>query len=180
MGASWQLTPPPVACAGSWQRASARHRSSPVAGRGRRDACQPEKELPEAGIAKQNMIHHGVLRGVGIPYGVHPSETAIKRAGSWRGLFRKPRPACAKSLAPLGLCPRPEGKDSVARGFLAADGRVGVVVRNYSDKPHAVRVSAEGCKHLGVYAPGETEPVGETKPVAADSVRFYLWCVKKT
>jgi hypothetical protein len=81
---------------------------------------------------------------------------------------------------PLGLCPRSEGKDSVARGFLAADGRVGVVVRNYSDKPHAVRVSAEGCKHLGVYAPGETEPVGETKPVAADSVRFYLWCVKKT
>jgi hypothetical protein len=40
--------------------------------------------------------------------------------------------------------------------------------------------TAEGRKHLGADAPGETEPVGETKPVPADSVRFYLWCVKKT
>ena len=73
-----------------------------------------------------------------------------------------------------------EGEDSVARGFLAKDGRLGVVVWNYGEEPQAVIVSAEGRKLLGVNAPGETEPVEETKSVPAESVRFYLWSVKET
>ena len=72
-----------------------------------------------------------------------------------------------------------EGKDSVARGFLAKDGRLGVVVWNYGDEPQAVSVSAEGRELLGVFAPGETEPVKETEPVPAESVRFYLWSAKE-
>ena len=52
-----------------------------------------------------------------------------------------------------------EGKESVARGFLAEDGRLGVVVWNYADEPQEVSVSAKGRKLQGVYAPGKTEPV---------------------
>ena len=49
-----------------------------------------KKKVPEAGIAKQNMIHRGVLRdSFARTYGVHPSETSIKRSGSSRGRFLK-------------------------------------------------------------------------------------------
>jgi len=37
-----------------------------------------EKKQPEAGIPRQILVHHGVLRGRGKPYGVHPSETSIQ------------------------------------------------------------------------------------------------------
>jgi hypothetical protein len=68
-----------------------------------------------------------------------------------------------------------EGANFVARGFLAQDGRLGVVVWNYSGKPQAVSVSAKGRQLLGVFAPGETEPVDTTEAVPAESVRFLVW-----
>ncbi len=73
-----------------------------------------------------------------------------------------------------------EGQDSVARGFLAQDGRLGIVVWNHGDKPQAVSVSAQGRNFLGVFAPGETEPVEENQPVPSESVRFFLWSAKGT
>ena len=81
--------PHPVACAGSWQRASARHRSSPVAGPGRRDPCQPEKETPRSWHREAKHDTSWSTPGFWWTIRVHPSETAIKRAGSWRGLFSK-------------------------------------------------------------------------------------------
>ena len=73
-----------------------------------------------------------------------------------------------------------DGVDSVARGFLADDGRLGIVVWNYGDKPQAVNVSAEGRKLLGAFAPGESEPADENAFVPAQTVRFYVWSVKGT
>ncbi|NLX97849.1 MAG: hypothetical protein GXY83_16925 [Rhodopirellula sp.] len=73
-----------------------------------------------------------------------------------------------------------EGQDSVARGFLAQDGRLGIVVWNHGDKPQAVSVSAQGRNFLGVFTSGETEPVGENQPVPSESVRFFLWSAKGT
>lgn len=70
------------------------------------------------------------------------------------------------------------GNDSVARGFLAEDGRLGVVVWNYGDKPQTVTISAVDRKLLGVFAPGEIKPARESEPVPAESVRFFLWGAK--
>ena len=73
-----------------------------------------------------------------------------------------------------------KGTDSVARGFLANDGRLGVVVWNYSDKPQTVSVSAERRKLLGVFVPGEPQPVEETRPVPAETVCFFMWDAKES
>ena len=77
-----------------------------------------------------------------------------------------------------GFCFR--GTDSVARGFLANDGRLGVVVWNHSEKPQNVTISAAGRKLLGVFAPGETTPVEESQPVPPETVRFFLWSAKES
>ncbi|MDA3924113.1 MAG: DUF6259 domain-containing protein [Kiritimatiellae bacterium] len=68
-----------------------------------------------------------------------------------------------------------EGNNSVAHGFLAEDGRLGVVVWNYGDKPETVKLSAAGRKLLGEYVPGETKALKAGEPVAAEGIRFYLW-----
>ncbi|MDA3926098.1 MAG: DUF6259 domain-containing protein [Kiritimatiellae bacterium] len=68
-----------------------------------------------------------------------------------------------------------KGDNCVAHAFRAEDGRLGVVVWNYSDKAQAVKISAAGRNLFGVYAPGNTEPVKVTESVPAESVRFYLW-----
>lgn len=72
-----------------------------------------------------------------------------------------------------------EGDNSVARGFLAQDGRLGVVVWNYGRTPQVVSICAEGRRLLGVFAPAEAEPVGEDEPLPAESVRFILWSAKE-
>ena len=73
-----------------------------------------------------------------------------------------------------------KGEGCAARGFLAKDGRLGVVVWNYSDKSETVEISAAGRKHLGTFAPGETKPAAKTEPVPAESIRFHLWSVKES
>ena len=71
-----------------------------------------------------------------------------------------------------------EGSNCVANGYLAEDGRLGVVVWNYSDKPESVKLSAAGRKLLGEYVPGESKAAKAGGEVAAESVRFYLWSAK--
>ena len=68
-----------------------------------------------------------------------------------------------------------KGDHCVAHAFLAEDGRLGVVVWNYSDKPEAVKVTAKERKLLGVYVPGSTEPLKDYESVSAESVCFYEW-----
>ena len=49
-----------------------------------------KRKSQKLAVAKQTMIHGGVLRRMLVtPYGVHPSETSIKRSGSSRGFFSK-------------------------------------------------------------------------------------------
>ena len=60
-----------------------------------------------------------------------------------------------------------------AKGFRAADGRLGVVVANFSKEPASVALSADG-RLLGAYEP-ETGAVNPDAPLQPDTIRFLLF-----
>jgi hypothetical protein len=68
-----------------------------------------------------------------------------------------------------------KGDHCAAHAFLAEDGRLGVVVWNYSGKPEAVEVAARERELIGAYTPGAPGSVRVTEPVPAESLCFYVW-----
>ena len=68
-----------------------------------------------------------------------------------------------------------EGEKCAAKGFLANDGRLGVVVWSYGVAPQTATISVDGFQLKNAFEPGSTEPVDAAKPIPGKTIRFYLW-----
>jgi len=67
-----------------------------------------------------------------------------------------------------------EGAQVVGKAF-QSDDRIGVILWNPTDQPQSAKVAVAGRAFSAAYAPGASDAVDRTTPIAPESIRLLVW-----